>query len=401
MKKELSTQDLELICSAICPGAFTVEIQSQTGNKQMISGEFLADHNKPNSLLLVNYLNTSKQHFEHDFIIDFSGKMNLKEYNVLEFYLNFHEDESIQHLFEEQKKKRLWGLNLIFSRKKKFKIFFKKQLFFKKQMEHLPCDNYLIYFGNSKYERKLEIQLFSQKKHVIDFQIANDEQTAARIALQKHFMSKLSFCNFESIELPNEYFTKNPKALIHSHILGERNLKKKKALFGKFISEIYQKTGRTENLQNSIFLDETREKIMQLDSLEKRNKLKYINNIDLNQEIVFAWSFGNIDFSFKNKLLCSDFSLSNPNAPILSDFFYQILDSLSETKLSSQQELFSLILEKAEEFGILEFISELQLEIKLYFTLFVLNYCASNPSSKNFTLLELLRSSKNDYLTAC
>ncbi len=99
--------------------------------------------------------------------------------------------------------------------------------------------------------------------------------------------------------------------------------------------------------------------------------------------------------------LKNNFSLSNPNAPILSDFFYQILDSLHETKFSSQQELFSFILEKAEEFGILEFISELQLEIKIYFTLFVLNYCASNPCSKNFTLLELLSSSKNDYLKAC
>jgi hypothetical protein len=401
MKKELTAQDLELICSTLTSGAYTMEIQTEGGVNQKNSGEFLADHNKPYSLVLVNYLNNYIENYQVDYIIDFSGKMELREFSAIEFCLTFNEDGSIRQLFEEQKRKRLWGLNLFFSERRKIKILFKKHLFFKKQIQHLPCDNYLMFFGDSKLNRKVEIQLFNHKKHIIDFQIAVEEKTARNIAKQKYYMSKLSFCNFDSIEFPNEYFTKNQKVLIHSHLPGESNLKKKRVLFGKFISEMLQKTGQKEKLQNSIFLEQTIEKIRQIDSALKRNKLNsLVNKLDLNQEIVFALSFGRIDSIFKNKLLCTDFSLTNSNVPILFDLFYQMIDELIETKFYSKQELHSLIHEKIKVYGIEEFISKEQIDENLYFILFAIDYCASNPNSSIFNILERFTFETNDYLCA-
>ena len=84
------------------PGNFKVDIDSTFGNAQKCSGEFLADYNKPNSLVLVVDHYSDLLSNDYDYVVDLSHKIKeLDQYDKTDFTIKFNKDGSIQYLFEE------------------------------------------------------------------------------------------------------------------------------------------------------------------------------------------------------------------------------------------------------------------------------------------------------------
>lgn len=394
MKKEISQADLELIVATIVPGAFHLEIISQFYKTQRNSGEFLADYNKPSSLVLVNYIEKNELPYAYDYIIDFSDKSICYEnYKMKEFVLKLNIDGSIQFLRELEKTKYSWQLNFFKSKEKKIKVYFKEAIFFQKQIQHLPCDNFWIHFGNSFQDRKINIALYENNFQVLEMKLGFNEEQIEAISRQKHFMSKLSFCDFNYLALPNEYFSKNPKLLTNSIIISEKNDKKLKYLFVNFLAEISNKTGSTQTILNSNYWNELWKNVLKIKNPKQRELLiDFSEKIDPLEQIDFCYSFGRLDEVCGNKLVCKDLIQAKSEAPLFFDFFHQLINELTHLEIQNQLELDKFLNKKGIEYNLIDYLETNKYSLTKYFNLFLLDYLSVNYDVKILNLLTVLHS---------
>ncbi|MFN5418091.1 MAG: hypothetical protein ACK5B9_13615 [Flavobacteriia bacterium] len=394
MKKEITPSDLELIVSTLVPGAFHLEIISQFNKIQSNSGEFLADYNKPSSFVLVNFLEENVFSYAYDYIIDFSKKSNSHEnYKVKEFVLKLNKDGSIQFLRELDKKDKIWKLNFFKSKERRFKVYFKESIFFQKQIQHLPCDNFWIHFGNSFQDRKINISLYEKNSQILEMKMAFNQEQIEVISKQKHLMSKLSFCDFNYLALPNEYFSKNPKLLIHSIIISEKNDNRLKQLFANYLTEINEKTGHTLTILNSNYWNELWQKINKVTNPELKELLiNFSEKIDSMEQIDFCYSFGKIEHTCDDKLVCADLSSVNSEAPLFFDFFHQIINELAHLNIQNQLEIDKFLNKKGIEYNLINFLDTNNFPFTKYFNLFLLDYISTNYFEKNFNFVSILQS---------
>jgi hypothetical protein len=228
-----------------------------------------------------------------------------------------------------------------------------------------------------------------KNQHIIDLKIAYNHKTLYEIYRQKYFMSKLSFYDFESIEIPHEYFSKNQRIVINSVSHKTKVLPDLREHFSRYLTEITDKTATQESIRKSTFYAEMLTRIGTIqDKLAKELLHAYLTKIPMHEHFYFGLSFEKLEQQSLQKLACSDLTEANFHAPLLSDFFFQIIE---EMKLESFTEILDLqkyLENQVDKYDLRTLINRYNVDVLAYFRLFVIYYMTKKPHLVNVQFLK-------------
>ena len=381
MCNQISKLDIELIISLITTKSFNYEIKSKFEGKQKGTGEFFADHNRPCPFVLVNYdSKMNKRDFlKYDFIINFSeNKVPNSTYKKQNFTILMNNGE-ISYLHRTQHENNQSNIKYYNSKEINFEIYYQESLFIEKQIENLPCDDYLVYFCGKGLDKKIEIKLYFQNAQILDMKIASNDKQIEHLSRHKHFMSKLSFCDFETIKIPSEYFVKNNKLLIQNSINKDFNKFEFKKIIPSFFDEVIAKTENMQIIFQSDFWSKIICEIENMENYEAKIKVqKIVSKINVFEKINFSLSLGKFDGIIQEKenfkFVYTDLSEANNCMPIFSDFFYILVDSLKNKKIDLNFSMEDFLNKKFKEFNLAKIADDKQIDLKLHFELFLIYY---------------------------
>jgi hypothetical protein len=387
MREELHTQDYDLICSTLVSGSYRYDNYFDLQKIESRKSHYDEFQHKPSSLVFIHSTKRIDLTNKYDYFIDLTGLIQMPSvYQRKEFVLTFNIDGSLRCMYQANKK--LNHLKKV-SSFKKITVFSKTNLFFEKQIRHLPCDNYLIYFGGWKENRRIQISLFVKSQLVIDVQIAHNKEEISRIYKQKYMMTKLSFYDFQTIDIPHEYFCKNQRIVINSviHKSTTTNYDFLKN-FSIYLTEVTDKTIVCDSIRSSKFYADMLIRIGTIqDKLVKEMLFVYLNNISMFEEFYFCLSIEKLEQQGEVKLVCSDLTEANFNAPMFSDFFFQIIKEIKSKSFTSILELQKYLDEQVELFGISSLVSKHNIDIQTYFSLFLIYFTSKRPTLINIQFL--------------
>lgn len=387
MKEELHVKDYDLICSTLVSGSYSLDIYSSIHEIKSKEATITDFQGNPSSMIFLNQQEYLVFADDYDYIIDFSNNIGWlpSNYHKTEFVLTFNTDGSICCMYETDKKLKHLKQG---AKEKKISVYYKSHLFFHKQIKHLPCDNYLISFGDSENSRHIQITLYLKNQHIIDLKIAYDHDTLFEIYKQKYFMSKLSFYDFETISFPHEYFSKNQKIVINSVLHTESIKKQTRDLFAAFLEETYSKSRIFETIRNSKFYVELTSNMGKIQNVTLRENLKQVlQRIPVDEKMNFCLSFGKIEHVLNAKLVCSDLTDAQFNAPFLADFFYQFIEEMKGETFNTKADLRAFLNAKVTDYGLSDFLSDKEVNVETYFYLFLVYFVSNKPFFANVQLL--------------